>query len=320
MNVYTPPAAYVYLGGPGGLSTTPAVLGGAGTPFTVGGPVACAGDVNRDGFADVVVLNTEAYVFLGSAGGLSTTPIALAHPGISSRLYAPESAAGAGDVNGDGYADIVVGGDILGGYVYLGSPAGPSQTPDTLNVQSIQLDGDFGRAVASAGDVNGDGFADILVTDPVLNQPNASVFLFLGGPGGITVATQPAAMLSSLSGLSIAGAGDVNGDGFADVIGGTPYIDAALFLGGPGGLSTTPTPLGTPGFVSGVAGAGDVNGDGFADVLCGSSDEVDAFLGTARGVSTSVATLLVGPSMSGFGEPLASSILRLHHHARTRCL
>jgi hypothetical protein len=318
MSVASHPTAYVYLGGAGGLSTTPTVLGGLGAPFTPGGPVASAGDVNGDGFADVVVVGASAYVFLGSAGGVSTTPITLVEPDPFHRGYTPAVAAGAGDVNGDGYADVIVGTGEGTAYVYLGGSAGPSQTPAVLTDTSSSPTGSFGYAVESAGDVNGDGFADVLVSSANLyNDGTPASFLYLGGPGGITASTQPSTLAYG-NGTFAASAGDVNGDGFDDVVAPSGYSSAYVFLGAPAGLSPKPIGLRSANTIYPAIGAGDVNGDGFADVICGSWGEVDVFLGAAGGIAMSPATALMGPTSGGFGGSIARSVLGPNHRRRGR--
>ncbi len=141
--------------------------------------VASAGDVNGDGYADVIVgayfnddggnAAGEAYVYHGSASGLSATPD-WSDQGEASGDYFGRSVASAGDVNGDGYADVIVGanenddGGSLAGeaYVYHGSASGLSSTPDWSD--QGEASGDyFGRFASSAGDVNGDGYADVIV-------------------------------------------------------------------------------------------------------------------------------------------------------------
>ena len=97
-------------------------------------------DVSGDGYADVVVTAPAAdsvYVYLGSAAGLSTSPTTLTPDGDAFEIT---WAASAGDVNGDGYADVVVGGSTAeagAAYVYLGGPSGVS--PSSALFSSVKM-------------------------------------------------------------------------------------------------------------------------------------------------------------------------------------
>ena len=172
-----PGLAQVFQGGPSGLGSSPATTLSA--PVDVanfGYSVASAGDVNGDGFADVVIgtrVGERAYVYLGSATGLASSPAAsLVGPdGIQASFGLP--VASAGDVNGDGYADIIVGAfngnkppgpTAIGtgrAYVYLGSATGVAANP-AVTLTGQATGSGFGWSVASA-DVNGDGYADVIV-------------------------------------------------------------------------------------------------------------------------------------------------------------
>lgn len=127
------------------------------------------------------------------------------------------------DVNGDGFADVAVGAprsNTGAAYVYLGSATGLSRTPATtlrgVTGGFADFGWGYGAAVASAGDVNGDGFADLAVAADGEGAPQG-VCIYLGGEDGL--ATTPSVTLPSAvsaGGLSMASAGDVNGDGYAD--------------------------------------------------------------------------------------------------------
>lgn len=139
-------------------------------------------DVNGDGYADVVVgasgasvsaandFAGKAYIYLGSAAGLATSP-AVTLLGFETRDSFGRWVSNAGDVNGDGYGDVVIGADGESGainfsgraYVYLGSATGLAASPAVTLTGPDGPGGCFGRCVAAAGDVNGDGFADIVV-------------------------------------------------------------------------------------------------------------------------------------------------------------
>jgi len=295
--------AFLYLGGPAGLGTTPAwTAQGDQEGALQGHALASAGDVNGDGYADVLVggfkwddawqEEGKAELYLGSAGGLSTTPDWTVVGGHEF-AWLGYAVAGAGDVNGDGYADILIGAqgydddvaDEGAALLFLGSPAGPAATPDSLVSPSNQADSRTGRRVASAGDVNGDGYGDVLVGTHLYDGGEGRTWLFQGSPGGLVATpgwTGEANESEAGFGTSAAGVGDVNGDGYGDVLVGAALQGddvghAYLYLGSATGLSETATAW-TPAGVSqtgqlygySVAAAGDTNGDGFADVAIGS--------------------------------------------------
>jgi hypothetical protein len=287
----SPGTARVYLGGPSGISTTPATsyVGPDGAGGNFGASVASAGDVNGDGFADIVVGAPDArgelgraYVYLGSATGLGTSA-ANTYSGTTSGNDLGYSVAGAGDVNGDGYADLAVGtgGGTGRTYVYFGSATGLGATAFTV-LADPDMGSGFGGPLSGAGDVNGDGFADLLVGGPWYGSYGGRAYVFLGSATGL--AASPAARFT-----------------------------------GPDGAGAR--------FGSSVAGAGDVNGDGLADVVVGAGSANSwtgaayVYLGSATTLSTIPATSLVGPAGMGgsFGDSVAqgtSPITSLRHCAR----
>jgi hypothetical protein len=202
--------------------------------------------------------------------------------------------AAAGDVNGDGYGDILVGAPLYESskgkvYLYLGSENGPRAVPDWTYVCESP-DSTCGYALSTAGDANQDGYNDILIGAPAFDSPETNegaVLFFFGWPGGptdtpdwITEGDQQEAWF----GVSVAGGGDVDGDGYDDILIGSSLFDrdedhpdlgaAFLYLGSPAGPANQPRwrAFGSEsyaGFGRSVQLGGDFNQDGFDDILVG---------------------------------------------------
>jgi len=371
-------AAFIFLGSAAGIAhgdpSSPGVahLQSNQANTDLGEDVAGAGDVNGDGYADVIVgariydFEGAAFVFYGSASGIddgdpgnadAVLGLAQANAGLG------RSVAGAGDVNGDGYADVIVGADQFDGgqngegaaFVYLGGASGIADgNPTTAHAQleSNQIDGWIDSSVAGAGDVNGDGYADVIVGAPVYDAGETgegAAFVFLGSSSGIANGN-PATAAAQLEsdqvggqlGVSVAGAGDVNGDGYADVIVGANSYNAGentegaafVFHGSASGIVASGNPTNADTQLesnqanawlgASVAGAGDVNGDGYADVIVGAAS-YDAgeganegaafvFLGSSSGIAdgspataaaqfeSDQANAALGASVAGAGD------------------
>ena len=235
---------YVYHGGPSGIVGVEAWRReGNAVGALLGGSVAGAGDVNRDGYDDIIVGAAgitgggAAYVYYGSGSGLALTPAWTGGCGQAGANYGV-SVAGAGDINGDGYSDVLVGANLYDNtladegraYAYYGSATGPGASPWVSNGGIAGAY--YGFSVAGAGDLNHDGYSEVLVGAPMatITQTNEGrILAFRGssaGVGAIVINVRPAAA-SLQYGFSVCGCGDVNGDGYGEVMYGVPQFSTA---------------------------------------------------------------------------------------------
>jgi hypothetical protein len=234
-----------------GLPEQPdAVVSGGDNHAQFGAVVAGVGDVNGDGFEDVLVgapnehadgrtKAGRAALYLGGSEGLSE-PAAWEFKGAKNLERLGAAVAGLGDVNQDGFADFAIGapgdgkardstGRVL---IFYGGSSRPSPSPDL--VASGEFLGDlFGAVMAGGGDVTGDGFPDLLVTAPAHAATfprEGRVYLFRGGPQGLEpepLCTIDAGRAQSGCGLALAMVGDVDADGIGDFMVGSPLFDLA---------------------------------------------------------------------------------------------
>ncbi len=308
-------SAYVYLGGPAGLdrgSELELQPSDAAVDDYFGRSVSGAGDVNGDGFDDVIVgaimqINNpppgKAYVYLGGPGGIDpASEVKLTASDELGYDWYASAVSSAGDLNDDGYDDVIVGAhrstdNGLGSgsaYVYFGSASGVDIATEFKVIASdVSTDNWFGYSVAAAGDVDNDGYGDLIVGAPdVYSGEPGAAYVFLGSAGGIDMASEtkiaPASQsLGDRFGFSVASAGDVNDDGFFDVIIGAPrmrfgleYGAVYIFSGSGGGVDVA-TELrlrasdndASDYFGFSVAGIGDANGDGYDDVVGASPEQ-----------------------------------------------
>jgi hypothetical protein len=257
----------------GALAATDADAIIEGAAFNeVGRAVAPAGDLNGDGINDLIIgaprfpLNGadtgRAYVFFGSvSGSLIATQANAIIFGEAVNDGFGRSLAGAGDVNGDGVPDVIVGADQFFAnagagktYVFYGPLNGNIQAANAGAILTGEVDGDlFGAAVTGVGDFNGDGFSDVTVgarDNGAGGGRSGRAYTFFGPlTGTIPVANANSIVTGSSQdelGMSVAG-GDFNGDGVPDLFAGAPQFAtgahgyAAIFFGA--GMTQSDTSL-----------------------------------------------------------------------------
>jgi len=308
------------------------VATGEGKDNHFGYAVGIAGDVNGDSYDDVIIgadfyknFTGRVYVYVGSPGGLGTSPVFIA-TGQDVNNHFGYASGTAGDVNGDGYDDIIVGAYHYSNfrgrvYVYAGDADGLSANPIFI-ATGEGPDNYFGRSVGTAGDVNGDGYDDIIVGAQAYDNNIGRAYVYVGGPDGLSaspVFTANGEGPSSSFGQSVGTAGDVNGDDYDDVIVGAHGYSGGIgrvyiYVGGPNGLSVSPISTATgeergDRFGYAVAAIGDVNRDGYDDIVVGAygyangTGRAYVYAGSPNGLIASALSVTTGEgSNNWFGR------------------
>ncbi|MBK7445963.1 MAG: FG-GAP repeat protein [Ignavibacteria bacterium] len=311
--------SFIYFGGINMDITADAILTGAAAGDQFGFSVSAAGDMNGDGYSDVITGANGNDAGGSSAGRVYLYLNSMTGTDIADEFFTGEAAndalgnsvSTAGDVNGDGFNDIIVGapynnagGSAAGrSYIYFGGTI-LNNTADVVLTGKVASEF-FGISVSSAGDVNGDGYSDVIVGaygNNTLGSFTGRVYVYFGGINVDTVADviMTGAASGDQFGISVSSAGDVNGDGYSDVIVGADFNDSAgatsgrayIYLGGSTmnnivDVIMTGAAAGDQ-FGGEVSSAGDLNGDGYDDIIVG------AFLNDAGGTSAGRAYVYFG--------------------------
>jgi hypothetical protein len=281
-------------------------------------------DVNGDGTPDVLAGGPEndtaadnagmARLFSGKDGSVLYT-----FYGERASDYFGSGVALLGDLNQDGFGDFAIGApnSMLPGLEYIKVYSGKDGSVlARLEGDQNNLDA-FGTGVVRAGDVDGDGLNEFIVGAPGADEgggDQSGVAWVYSGAYLDRLLRLPGEKPQDHWGLAVAGAGDFNGDGVADLVVGSYWIGEAKVYSGRYGrtLYSFPNPL--PGtvdrFAISVGGAGDLDADGFDDIVIGNDEDDQAFLdaGAATTYRGHELLLLAEPNDIGANQPFALSV------------
>ncbi len=304
-----PPArvgkTFVYYGGPLGLGEQPDDERAPDRGNYFGTSLRNAGDLDDSGRSTVLI---SSNAFVHGSVWTDSSPLKNLARYETPQVYG-NSIAVLGDVDGDGSAELAVGGN---GDVFVYNTTGTS----LLTADRLSGSGNWGLSVWSAGDVNGDGLGDLLIAADQ-QAATQNLELHLGRPGGLVAEPdQILAMPITIGrGAEPVAVADLNLDGRSDLIFGNALADGykgalTVHFGTAEGVSATPDlSIAAPSsnsklFGGDVANIGDTNGDQFVDVAVAAERRVHIYLGDGQGLSDSPSQTIVAPTghrRDGFG-------------------
>lgn len=227
--------AYIFYGGASMNNVSDVFMIGEASNNNFGYSVSSAGDLNGDGYSDVIAgaygystNKGKSYIYFGGSSMDNAADITM-EGGATDDLFG-FSVSSAGDVNGDGFSDAIVGShgynSVTGrAYIFYGGMF-------MNNIADVTMTGEttinsFGISVSSAGDVNRDGYSDVIVGASRYNTYTGRAFIFYGGIAmnnteDILITGEG---INTEFGRSVSSAGDLNGDGNSDIIIGAPFTN-----------------------------------------------------------------------------------------------
>ncbi|MCI0587518.1 MAG: integrin alpha [Planctomycetes bacterium] len=309
-------------------------VAGTGVAGKFGSSLSAVGDVDGDGASEFVAGAPQYLLGPGCCGATGPGYVRV-HSGATGLLLAAiqgttigdrfgSSVAGAGDLDGDGLPEVAVGAPRAGSGPLPGGgrvSVFSASSPIPLVVEGRGSEASLGTSISSVPDTNGDGYADVVVGSPLVDRVRV-----LSGLDGSVLLAIPGPQTGARFGSSVAGLGDLDGDGAGDFVVGAPLPGgpvpwgsiARVYSGSTGALVFT---VADPGFYdflgTSVAAAGDLDLDGVPDFAVGAPETPDPSWnwsygppapGYVNAYSGATGALLLTVNGAGNGEGFGSAV------------